>query len=58
MIVSGIFVNGPYGLITTAVSANLVSKTHHIESFIIVVWIGCSWDKIYGKGQIRPDEFS
>lgn len=25
MIVSGIFVNGPYGLITTAVSANLVS---------------------------------
>ena len=25
MIISGIFVNGPYGLITTAVSANLVS---------------------------------
>ena len=25
MILSGIFVNGPYGLITTAVSANLVS---------------------------------
>ena len=59
MILSGIFVNGPYGLITTAVSANLVSCAFLFLMILIYTLQNYHWNvlktiqNIYFKKQTK-----